>query len=266
MTSISSLRQIVTDMHSFAPQGLRKAARAELAEMISEPSRFSIATLNRMRFAQPGYHGYSKSERSFGAISKLIKSNSKNSISDYLSKIYDTEQNVLIKKIIKNLGIEFKNETNDKIHPDVIFSILQGLTASKKAGLKLPKNVILEEIEDCRGYFRRFKPKNIYVDPSGMGICSTTIHETVHKNDRAVRIVRCIPVIGTIERIGGKLTTSLNKKIIKQEIRKYAATNREEFLACTAEKLIAEQKIWSDLDPKIKKLYDMFLGPKLKID
>jgi len=255
MTSISTLRQIVTDMHLVAPQGLRKVARAELAEKIDKPSGVFAVWANRQQFLIPETHGYRCSESSYP----------RTSVSNYLSKIYYKEQNMIIKKTIRNFGVEIKNETNYKIDEYATFNILQGLTVSKKAGLKLPKNVILETMEDCAGYFKPLKPKNIYIDPSESKLCSTVIHETTHKKDKFPRIISFVPIFGGLQIFGNGLILRLNKKLIKNEICEYATTNRNEFVACTAEKLLGEGKQWTDFDPKIKKLYDMFMGPKLKL-
>jgi len=248
MTSISKLRQIVTDMHTVFPQGARKAARAELAEKINKPGNVHDLISSRLAFSNPDILGYWGSKRPF----------KKESVSSYLSKIYDKEQNMLINKTIKNFGVEIKNE----IH----YEILQGIAVSKKAGLKLPKNVIVKNLEGHLGLFYDSELKNIYIHPTNDKFCLTVIHETAHKNDMAAFIVNCIPVFNDIsDFIGGKLISSFNKKLISQEICEYATKNRNEFIACTAHKLLSEGKQWTDLDPKIKRLYKLFLGPKLNL-
>jgi hypothetical protein len=261
MTSIAFLRQIVTDIHSVAPQGARKAVRAKLAEQISLPCREDDLKTEQLHF---------KFEMANAVRAKVMKADRYLREAEYklrvhLSHIFEKETNTLVKNTLKKLGIRIENKTINEIEPTKTFQILQGLNISKKAGFKLPKTVVVEDLQNkCGGYFKLSEPKKIHVNLNQNELCATTIHETAHKNDLAEHIVRYIPVLDALSLISSKLIPSFNKNLITKEVRDYAAINRNEFIACTAEKLLSEQKSWSDLDPKIKKLYKLFLGPKFK--
>jgi hypothetical protein len=261
MASIAVLRQIVTDIHSFAPQGLRKAMRSELAAKICKPNTL---VQNKISFFELSSNFYMHIDANGTSDFNMSRWHRPSLSSDYFAKVYCKEQNLAIKKTLKDIGVHLRNKTGEKIAPERKFNILQGLMVSKKAGMELPKTVILENLTDELGYFLQSRPKIITIDPNRDKLCKTAIHETAHKNDAAANIVSKLPIVNALSLITDKLIPLFNKNLITKEVRNYAVTDRDEFIACTVEKLLSEQKSWSDLDPKIKKLYNLFLGPKIK--
>lgn len=189
-------------------------------------------------------------------------------------KLHSSEQKLIrdplvdkfIKETAKGLGVQFTNKSKNEIGSLKIFEVLNGLFASKKAGLKLPKIVEFKKMQQ-HGTHLWLNPKKINLNPKSNEMLSNTIHEVTHKNDLGGRLTSVIPLLSILLKLPGVITTVSKYSTIEKTFgHNYAAINREEFIACTAEKLIAEKKSWSDLDPKIKKLYDMFKGPKLKLD
>lgn len=188
-----------------------------------------------------------------------------NQFSKYWNKIKLEEENKLINSIVRQLNVKVVNNTNQDIQNQSVLGALKGLVMAKGKGLNLPKNIIFKKIETS-GHFCIIKPRNIYLNPelNPIEIANTSIHETTHKNDILGMLTR-IPVLSFITGTPGYIITKLNRTNITKSLGDYACTDREEFLACTAEKLIGENKTWSDLDPKIQKLYKFFRGPKLKL-
>ena len=267
MTSISVLRQIVSDIHAVSPEGLRKVLSSELAAKSLIPSTLEANEKAFAKFSKKHMSDFfcSANQRSSGG--KLNLSYHQSYSTYYFAKMYEKEQIKFTSRTLKKIGIELKNETYEIIKPEITFNILQGLLTSKKAGFKLPKTVVLEDMtERMTGYWQAINAKKIFINPKGDDLCVSTIHETAHKNDIASRVVNRILFAGILAAIPNKLIPLLNKNLIQKEICNYAAKNRREFIACTVEKLLSEQKTWADLDPKIKKLYDIFLGPKIKLN
>jgi hypothetical protein len=278
MTSISTLRQIVKDIHAVAPQGARKAVRAKLTEQISRPISETEIMIEQLRFKSDMQNAvmekvftrngddFTVTRHSYATATEVSSFETRYKLRKHLSNIFDKEKNTLIKNTLTKLGVEIKNKTINEIEPNKTFEILQGLNISKKVGFKLPKTVVVEDLRtmNCSGYFILLQPKKIHIDPNKDKLCATTIHETAHKNDIAGHIVNTIPAINAFSLIADTFIQLFNKNLITKEVRNYAATNRDEFIACTVEKLLSEQKTWTDLDPKIKKLYNLFLGPKFK--
>lgn len=160
---------------------------------------------------------------------------------------------------IKELGVIFKNPTKQQLTLSKKSDTLYGLTLSKNAGLKLPEVI---EIEDTNnGHFSFWHPKTIYFDSNYEDLVLATVHETLHKNHLSlVNFFWRIPDIDCAQQLINKY-----KKSIGSELRDHAFDNMYEFVACAGEKLIIEHKNWSDLNPVIKKLYDCFKGPALKL-
>lgn len=166
------------------------------------------------------------------------------------------EQLIFFKKTMQELGIKIEKEKGETISLEKLYQVFQGLLISKKFFRKIPNEIILENLEDCSGYFQRIHPERIHIDPSNSEVFSTTIHETAHKNDTNI-----LWFIGDL--IAPQIIKR-NRNLIKNEIGSSACTDRDEFIAETAEYLISHGKTWDDVDPKIKRLYKILLGPKLR--
>lgn len=167
------------------------------------------------------------------------------------------EQLIFFKKTMQELGIKIRKEKKKKISLEKLYQVFQGLLISKKRFGKIPSEIILEELEDCSGYFQKAFPERIHIDLSSGDVFSTTIHETAHKNDTNI--------LGFIGDLIAPPIIKQNKNLIKNEIGSNACTDRDEFIAETAEYLISYGKTWNDVDPKIKRLYKILFGPKLNL-
>lgn len=257
MVSIGELRQIVSEVQTVFPQGLRKTARLRLAEQIKCLPVSEVTNINK------------------DSVKKLTDIFSKETALDYYSKIRAQEQNKIVKIGMKELdgSIKFKNKTANDIGDTTMFGVLKGLFKSETTGLKLPKTIEFKNFHHRKdicdnGEIKWHKPGKIYLNPESDDIFRTTIHEITHDNDlwgRLTSVAYRIPIL-QLMRLPGSLITNFKANLIEKEISNYASFNREEFVACTAAKLISEGEQWSALDPKIKKLYDMFRGPKLNLD
>lgn len=160
---------------------------------------------------------------------------------------------------IKELGVVFKNQTKQQLTLSKKSDILKGLILLQKADLKLPKIIELEDTNNGRYSF--WHPKTIYFDSNFEDLILATVHEALHKNHLSlVNFFWRIPDIDCAQKLIEK-----HKKSIGSELRDHAFDNMYEFVACAGEKLILEEKNWSDLSPIIKTLYDCFKGPKLKL-
>ena len=246
MISINGLRQIVNDMHAVFPGGIRKNLR------IAAESKLTSNPIDCLTV---------KGE----IIDRMKQTYFPDNFAKYWQKIQKEEEEKLIKSISSRHGFQFKNQTNEEIDRSNIFEVLKGVLKAEKAGLKMPKNIIFKDMD----YFGEINPRNLdnlYLNPKEFReLATTTVHEITHKNDKFGMFTR-LPVINFIMATPGGIITLLNRSKISKAVTYYASMNREEFIACTAEKLICENKTWSDLDPKIKKLYDFFNGPRLKLD
>lgn len=262
MINISEARQIVSNIQEVFPHGLRKAVRIHMVERINQPSNIVPNEVSKTFFFQTRLDKF-KSSFSTNNLVNDLHSKYVNSVPDYYSKIWDNELDMLINRTSKKLGVKIKNLTNDKTSSQVKFNILQGLLVSKKAGLKLPQIIKLKYLKKHGGGFRPIYPNTILLDPRCDAVSSITIHEIAHKNDFENLLYYSLVKISLAT--AGKLILKANKKIIERELCENAHKNRCEFIASTVQKLLYEKKSWSDFDPKIKKLYDFFEGPKLKL-
>ena len=248
MVNVSVLRQIVSDMHAGFPAGIRKFARNNICEKFSLPYSESILK------PAAGHH-------------EFFEKYGTDTFFTYYHKVEEQEGNKLINKLKKelNINVEFINKTKTNPCPSQMIEVWAGLIKSKKTGFKLPKVVEFEYLHK-RGRAAEFNiltPKKLYLDPLYGTNSTYTMHEIAHKNDLGCRIIN-FP-IALLLKIPGDIVIRRNRSKIVAELGEYAGTNRDEFIAETAQKLIHENKQWSDLDPKIKKLYNLFMGPKLNL-
>lgn len=246
MANISVLRQIVSNVHACFPTGIRKTARLVVSERLS-----LVKT--------PMTEGFLKQD--------LLNtfSNDRVTVLQYYSKVKQQESFKLINKVMKELNITFINKTNQDITESQMLDTLSGLVKAKNAGFKLPKVIKFKNLKKTWGEFVPQQPNIIYLNPNSPSISSSSIHEAAHKNDLGARITRTIPILSIPLKLPGLITARCNRAVISKELGNHAYLDREEFIACTAQKLIVEDKQWSDLDPKIKKLYDFLMGPKLNL-
>lgn len=182
-----------------------------------------------------------------------------------------------IKQTASDLGVKLTNTTDKKILTSKMFDTLEGLFISKKAGLKLPKEIKFKNME-LDGAYHLWTPKKIYLNPKienyaahkqanmSTSLSSAAIHEITHANDLGFKLTGTIPFLNIPLRLPGFFATGFNSLKITKNLNRLASLDREEFIACTAEKLLFESKKWSDFDPKIKKLYDLLKGPNLNLN
>ena len=182
-----------------------------------------------------------------------------NSVALPLGNFQYAQSNDNVDAKIKSLGVTFKNTTKQQLTTLKKGDILAGLILSKNAGLKLPEVI---EIEDTNnGHYSLLHPKTIRLDSNYEDLILATVHETLHKNHLSpFNFLFKIPDADFSKDLIYKHTRS-----IASDLRRHAFDNIYEFVACTGEKLIMEEKNWSDLNPIIKKLYNRFKGPKLKL-
>lgn len=186
------------------------------------------------------------------------------------------EENFVSEKIsesglIKDVGVVVKNESSlKKIPNDKLLGVLRGLNVAKHAFKKLPKQVVFETLPlKDQGNFNPQFFNRIVLNPLAKDIDETCVHEIAHRNDKVDLIFGNIPILCLLSSLiaigSSRLLLNRNKEKIISQIGKYALTDRSEFLAETARKLVCEGKSWQDFDPKIQKLYKIFLGPKIKL-
>lgn len=161
---------------------------------------------------------------------------------------------------LKDLGVVFKNKTTQQLTVPKKLDILDGLILSQNAGLKLPKVIEIEE-DTYNGHFNSLHPRKISFDASLENLSLVTVHETLHKNHMTnFNLFFRMPDVDYAKQLIDRYRVAMGS-----ELRYHAFDNIFEFVACVGEKLITEQKNWSDLDPIISKLYDYFKGPILKL-
>lgn len=262
MIKISTARQIVSDIHMVFPEGLRKAVRKDLAENIHQRHGFYQCAGDSLRFLGQNASEFKRLLLLNYPVEVLNNLYGGGKSKAYCASLCEKELNKLMQKSLKENKVRINNMSANELGPEIIYDIWEGLMITKKAGLKLPERVNFKNLMDCDGSFNIFKPKKIYIDSNCRRIRKTTIHETIHKNDFIAIILNRFTGIT----IFTKLLVRTHKKTIGKELCEYAYKNRNEFIACSAEKILTDGKSWSALDPKIRRLYKILLGPKLKLD
>lgn len=223
--------------------------------------------------------------------------------SDDYYRVYKQEEDKFIKSKIKELGVEIVNETGKEINNDTLFSLLQGLSLTKEKLKKIPQIIRMKNLskhtlikrgkneiimfQEIKGQFNLKKSNEIDIDPKSSSICGAAIHESAHKNDRMMWSYPLLPLLtlpmasmlvingaelasipfsalSMLINSGPDLLMKLNKNKIINQISKYATTDRAEFVAETARKVI-ENNGWDKLSPSIKILYKIMLGPKINL-
>lgn len=183
--------------------------------------------------------------------------------SNEYSDVYNEEQGNFVDEQLKSLGIRIANRTQSAISNNILFEILNGIMNTLK---HFPKSPTIVEFKDLgfnskgRKIFGLYDPEKsmtIFIDShiKDQQVLPVVVHEITHENDPSL----------FNESILDNILLIFHSSKIKKEIRSYALTDRSEFVACTAEKLVSEGKTWNDLDPKIYKLYKHFNGPKLDL-
>ncbi len=180
---------------------------------------------------------------------------------DTLIKSEDKYSNEVAEKLFKKLRIKFKYrfEGNPTIQQKI--DILSGLFISKKAGLKLPKIIQLDTTNNS--HFEAVHPKTIRLGLGQKNLSNVIVHETIHKNH--------LSLFNFLFRFRERFFNedsqliSQSKSKIGNELRAHAYDDFTEFVACTGEKLLCENKKWDDLNPIIKEVYKYFKGPKLRL-
>ena len=183
MVSVGILRQIVSDIHAVSPQGLRKAVRTELAATISKPSSLIENEKARTAFSKSCIKDFFTSSSERRKLDKLELAYPKRATSNYFAKVYKKEQASVTKKTLKELQVKIQNRDCGTNEIEKNFNVTQGVLALKKAGLKLPENVCLEDLRGKGGYFTLKMPTYIFVDCKEERLCRIAIHESVHLND-----------------------------------------------------------------------------------
>lgn len=195
------------------------------------------------------------------------------SLSNFMRSMQQPEDATeFIAKKSKELGVKFIRDakTMESENPEALqkatCTVLNALEKLREHLPIQPQYVFLEEnMPDKKGlqragYFESVYPDRTHINPTleAPKLYSRTIHESIHQYDRTN------PISELARSIYGKIRIMMNKKAIATEIDRYATTNRSEFVARTAEKIITEGKTLQDLHPKVGALFKSLAGPRFK--
>jgi len=252
MINIKVAREFIADIHSIYPKGLRPTVRKNLTKAINTPSVISNFKDEYDIFGELQFNLNRNNNK------QRLKSENFNLLK-YLTKIVAKENQQLFTKTLKQMNVIVCNKTDNKLENNTKISLLQGLATAKSSGLKLPNTISIElnPNKNINGEYKEDFPHTIflYTNKNNNALGKTTIHEIVHMNDKHNWFYNLISLI---------ITKLLYKNLIAKEIREYATSDRDEFIACTAAKILSEGKNWSDLHPLIQKLYKFMGGPEIK--